>query len=41
LAMPGWKDRLNDADVNDLIAWFQALWPPEVYTRWQRTNAGG
>ena len=41
LVMPGWKDRLNDADVNDLIAWFQALWPPEVYTRWQRTNAGG
>jgi len=39
--MPGWKGRLSDAEVNDVIAWFQALWPQEVYARWQRANAGG
>ena len=44
LVMPGWKDRLSEAEVSDVIAWFQALWPPDVYSRWQRTNgvrAGG
>jgi mono/diheme cytochrome c family protein len=39
--MPGWKGRLSDAEIGDLITWFQALWPPEVYSRWQRANAGG
>lgn len=44
LVMPGWKDRLSEAEINDVIAWFQALWPAEVYSRWQRANgpkAGG
>jgi mono/diheme cytochrome c family protein len=42
--MPGWKGRLSEAEINDVITWFQALWPPEVYSRWQRANgtkAGG
>lgn len=38
LVMPGWRDRLSETDMNDVIAWFQALWPPEVYAQWQRTN---
>lgn len=37
LVMPAWKDRLSEAEINDLIAWFQALWPPEVYAKWQQT----
>lgn len=44
LVMPGWKGRLSDAEMNDVIVWFQALWPPEVYSRWKQANsakAGG
>ena len=40
LVMPGWKGRLTDAEIGDLITWFQALWPPEVYARWHKANAG-
>ncbi len=39
LVMPGWKGRLSDAEINDLIAWFQALWPAEVYSQWQARNS--
>lgn len=37
--MPGWKGRLTDQEIDDVIAWFQALWPVEVYEKWQKTNA--
>ena len=30
---------LSEQEIEDTIAWFQALWPPEVYDRWQRANA--
>lgn len=39
LVMPGWKGRLSEAEINDLVAWFQALWPPDVYGQWQARNA--
>ena len=38
--MPAWKDRLSDQDIDDIIDWFQALWPADVYDRWQKANAG-
>jgi len=38
--MPAWKDRLSDRDIEDIIDWFQALWPADVYDRWQKANAG-
>jgi len=38
--MPAWKDRLSDQDIEDIIDWFQALWPADVYDRWQKANAG-
>jgi len=38
-AMPAWKGRLSDHDIEDIITWFQALWPPEVYDRWRKANA--
>jgi mono/diheme cytochrome c family protein len=41
LVMPGWKGRLTEAEVNDLVAWFQALWPPETYVKWQKTQTAG
>jgi len=36
--MPAWNGRLSDQEIDDIIAWFQALWPPEVYATWRRTN---
>ena len=38
--MPVWKGRLTEQDMEDTIMWFQALWPPEVYARWRKANAG-
>lgn len=32
--MPAWKDTLSDAQIDDIIAWFQALWPDEAYRAW-------
>ncbi len=36
--MPAWKGRLSDPDIEDVIAWFQALWPADVYQRWRETE---
>lgn len=37
-AMPAWGGRLSDREVEDIINWFQALWPAEVYATWLKTN---
>lgn len=37
--MPGWKGRLSDKEVEDVITWFQALWPVDTYERWRKANA--
>ena len=37
--MPAWSGRLSDADIEDILNWLQALWPPEVYATWRKTNA--
>lgn len=39
--MPAWSERLSDREIEDIVAWFQALWPMEVYDRWLKINAGG
>ena len=36
--MPGWEGRLTEAEVDDVIAWFQALWPADVYARWKQAG---
>ncbi len=36
--MPGAKDQLSGQDIEDVITWFQALWPPYVYEAWNKTN---
>src|SRR3989338_2633697 len=28
--MPSWKGRVNEQEVEDVITWFQALWPAEI-----------
>jgi len=39
--MPAWKKELNDQEIEDVIVWFQALWPTDVYERWRKANASG
>ncbi len=38
--MPSWKGRLTQQEIEDVIAWYQALWPAEVYEKWHKANAG-
>lgn len=42
--MPAWKGKLSDSDIEAVIAWFQSLWPEEVYKNWalmdERSGAG-
>ncbi|MEE8197559.1 MAG: cytochrome c [Acidiferrobacterales bacterium] len=37
-AMPAFKDRLSDEAIEDVITWFQVLWPPEIYELWLNAN---
>jgi mono/diheme cytochrome c family protein len=37
--MPAWKGRVADKDLDDLLTWITALWPSDVYERWQALNA--
>lgn len=37
-AMPAWGGRLRDEEIDDIINWFQALWPADVYAAWLKTN---
>lgn len=37
--MPAWKDKLSDSDIEAVIAWFQSLWPEEVYKNWALMDA--
>ena len=36
--MPAFGDRLGADEVDAVIAWFQSLWPSEVYAAWQQRN---
>ena len=36
--MPAWKGRLTDREIEDIINWYQALWPADVYERWRKAN---
>jgi mono/diheme cytochrome c family protein len=37
--MPPWGDKLSDADMEAIIAWFQSHWPDEIYDTWARMDA--
>ena len=39
--MPAWKGRLSDREIEDIISWYQALWPADVYERWRKANTSG
>lgn len=38
--MPAWGERLTAQEIEDIVSWYQALWPMEVYERWAKINAG-
>lgn len=33
--MPAWGGTLSESQIDDIIAWFQSLWPDEVYQAWR------
>jgi len=37
--MPGFGDRLDDRKIDAIIAWFQSLWPQEVYQIWYQRES--
>lgn len=39
--MPAWKGRVTEQDMQDVMAWFQSLWPADVYARWREANVSG
>ncbi|MDJ0776997.1 MAG: thioredoxin fold domain-containing protein [Gammaproteobacteria bacterium] len=34
--MPGFEGRLNGAQIDSIIAFFQSQWPDEIYARWAK-----
>jgi mono/diheme cytochrome c family protein len=36
--MPAWKDKLDDDQINAIIAWFQSLWNDDVFEAWQQID---
>ena len=36
--MPGWKGRLSERDVEDVVNWMQSLWPEQVYDAWSKAQ---
>lgn len=39
--MPGFTDRLDDAEIDAAIAWFQSHWSDDVYEAWLEYDARG
>ena len=39
--MPAFEQKLQIAEINSIIAWFQSLWPDEVYDIWNKRHPGG
>lgn len=37
--MPAWKDKLNDAQIDAVIAWFRSLWNDDIVEAWQQIDA--
>ncbi len=37
-AMPGFKGKLSDAQIDAVIAYFQSFWPDQIYQNWAGRN---
>jgi mono/diheme cytochrome c family protein len=38
--MPGFEDKLGDADIWGVLSYIESTWPPDIRVRQQRMNAG-
>ncbi|MCU7932575.1 MAG: cytochrome c [Candidatus Thiodiazotropha sp. (ex Codakia rugifera)] len=36
--MPGFSDKLNNQQIDDILAWVQSHWTDEIYTIWHERN---
>ncbi len=36
--MPGWGDRLSDADIDAILNWLQSGWPEQIYQNWYQID---
>ena len=36
--MPAWKDKLTEAQIDQILAWVQSRWPDDIYLAWSRTD---
>lgn len=36
--MPAWGGRLDDRQIDAIIAWLQSKWPRELFQAWERTD---
>lgn len=36
--MPGFADKLNEQQIDDIFAWVQSHWSDEIYTIWHERN---
>ena len=39
--MPAWKDKLSEAEIAAIVAWFQSQWPQPVYDAWYEMQQRG
>ncbi len=39
--MPAWRGRLSEQEIGAVIAWFQSLWPQQVYDAWYEMQQRG
>jgi len=37
-SMPGFADKLNAQQIDDILAWVQSHWPEKIYEAWDRMN---
>ncbi len=36
--MPGFGNKLNEAQINEILAWVQSHWPDDIYRIWHERN---
>ena len=39
--MPAWTGKLSEQEITAVIAWFQSLWPQQVYDAWYEMQQRG
>jgi len=40
-SMPAFGDKLNNREIDAVLAWVQSHWPDETYAAWHKINAQG